>query len=117
MEDQFPEKERHQILHARLGHPGFVLMGSDVTSPDRQANGNTISLSLQCETPDEIAEFFNRLSDGAEIAHPLQEFYAGIMGALTDKFEKDWLLYCETKKTNSLPHEKDHPFSLVRPQG
>lgn len=93
MENKMPAKERKKILHASLYKDGLVLLGSDLSGIGPLVKGNTISLSLNCASEVEIKQFFFSLSEGGQIAHPLHEFFAGTMGALTDKFEKDWLLY------------------------
>lgn len=97
MEDEMPIKSRQNILHASLTREGLVLLASDMSATEKLINGNTISLSLHCSSEAEIKTFFTKLSAGGRVAHPLHEFFAGTMGALTDKYEKDWLLYYEKK--------------------
>ena len=97
MEAQFPPEARHNILHAHLSNSHLTLQGSDLNGQEKLIRGNTISLSLSCSSEKEIRTFFKKLSVGGRVAHPLHEFFAGIMGTLTDKFEKDWILYCEKK--------------------
>jgi PhnB protein len=97
MEDQFPEEARNNILHAHLANNMLTLQGSDLNGQERLVRGNTISLSLSCSSEKEIKTFFKKLSSGGRIAHPLHQFFAGMMGTLTDKFEKDWILYCEKR--------------------
>src|SRR5215213_4835204 len=95
MESQMPAGEKDKILHASLTKGELVLLGSDIVGAEGLINGNTISLSLHCNSEAEITTFFSKLSDGGHVAHPLHDFFAGKMGALTDKFERDWLLYYE----------------------
>jgi len=97
MEDQMPADAKQKILHASLTRDCLVLLACDISGSDRLVKGNTISLSLHCSSEEEIKLFFKRLSAGGSIAHPLHEFFAGTMGALTDQYEKDWLLYYEKK--------------------
>ena len=97
MENQFPVEAGKKILHASLTNKALVLLGSDLAGRQELVKGNTISLSLHCSDEQEIKTLFSNLSAGGQIAHPLHEFFAGTMGALTDKFEKDWLLYYEKK--------------------
>jgi PhnB protein len=104
MEDEFPDDARNNILHAHLTNDTLTLQGSDLNGQERLVRGNTISLSLSCSSETEIKTFFQRLSAGGHVAHPLHEFFAGMMGTVTDKFEKDWILYCE-KNPDSL-HNK-----------
>ncbi len=97
MEQQMPSRARHHILHASLVNASLVLLASDVSGYGTLVNGNTISLSLHCSSEDEIKTYFHKLSVGGLVAHPLHDFFAGTMGALTDKYDKDWLLYYEKK--------------------
>lgn len=103
MEKQMPLHDRHKILHASLTRGAMVLLGSDISGSGGLVKGNTVSLSLHCTSEEEIKTFFTKLSSGGQVAHPLHEFFAGTMGALTDKYEKDWLLYYEKKvKTKAI---------------
>jgi PhnB protein len=97
MKDQFPTEAQNNILHAHLINQTLTLQGSDLNGQEQLVRGNTISLSLSCSSENEIRVFFKKLSAGGRVAHPLHEFFAGMMGTLTDKFEKDWILYCEKK--------------------
>jgi len=97
MAAQWPAGVQQNILHASLVNGSLVLLGSDIAGRDALVNGNTISLSLNCSSEEEIKTFFSNLSAGGQVVHPLHEFFAGTMGTLTDRFEKDWLLYHERK--------------------
>jgi len=97
MENEMPVGAKQKILHASLKKASLVLLGSDMAGPEGIVKGNTISLSLNCNSENEIKAFFSNLSAGGQIVHPLHEFFAGTMGTLTDKFERDWLLYYEKK--------------------
>ena len=97
MVDQWPNSARNNILHASLVKSSLVLLASDLSGRGPLIKGNSISLSLNCSSKQEIETFFNKLAKGGQVVHPLHEFFAGTMGTLTDKFEKDWLLYCERK--------------------
>ncbi len=97
MEDEMPAEAKHRILHASLTKESLVLLGSDMAGPEGVVKGNTISLSLNCNSEKELKAFFSNLSSHGQVVHPLHEFFAGTMGTLTDKFERDWLLYYEKK--------------------
>jgi PhnB protein len=102
MENEMPTEAKYRILHASLIKDSLVLLGSDMAGPDGVVKGNTISLSLNCNSEKEIKTYFSNLSSGGQIVHPLHEFFAGTMGTLTDKFERDWLLYYQKKSNNVL---------------
>jgi PhnB protein len=100
MEDQFNAAATDRILHASLTNDSLVILGSDIAGPNGVVNGNSISLSLNCSSENEIRIFFSKLSSDGFIVHPLHQFFAGTMGTLTDKFGKDWLLYYEKQIKN-----------------
>jgi PhnB protein len=97
MEPQFPASARKRILHGSLMNERLVLLGSDLVGNGSLVKGNTISLSLNCSSEQEIKSLFAKLAAGGQVVHPLHKFFAGTMGTITDKFEKDWLLYFEKK--------------------
>ncbi|MEI9912593.1 MAG: VOC family protein [Bacteroidota bacterium] len=71
----------------------ILLMGSDMVGPDGFIKGNTMSLSLNCSSEEEINSFFSTLSAGGKIIHPLRvEFWGAIFGVFTDKFGVRWML-------------------------
>lgn len=84
---------KDQILHSTLLKNGLVLMGSDMMGPDGFVQGNTVSLSLNCGSEEEINTFFSKLSAGGKIMEPLkQQFWGATFGVFTDKFGVRWML-------------------------
>jgi PhnB protein len=93
IEFQCPVSMKHQVLHASLLKENLVLMASDMIEPEGFIKGNTIALSLNCNSEREIKTFFSRLSDGGKITHPLEkQFWGATFGVLTDKFGIKWML-------------------------
>ena len=97
MREQWPANVQQNILHASLVSGPLILLGSDVGSSDNLVDGNTISLSLNCSSGDVLKTCFAKLSEGSRVSRPLHDFFAGTTGALTDKYGKNWLFYCEKK--------------------
>lgn len=91
MAEQWPKQVRKNILHASLVKNGLVLLGSDMAPPEGTVNGNAISLALNCSSEKEINDFFNNLSAGGKVTHPLHTFFDGTIGALTDQFGMNWV--------------------------
>ena len=91
MAAQWPVKAQNRILHASLVNGDINLLASDMGS-DHLVMGNVISLSLGCSSKKEIESFFEKLSEGGKVTHPLHEFFDGIIGALTDKYGMNWVL-------------------------
>jgi PhnB protein len=93
IEAQCPGAMKHQILHASLMNDGLILMGSDMQGPEGFIKGNTIALSLNCSSEEEINTFFSKLSQDGKITHALTEqFWGATFGVLTDKFGIRWML-------------------------
>ncbi len=93
IEAQCPAAMKHQILHASLMNDGLILMGSDMVGPEGFIKGNTIALSLNCSSEEEINTFFSNLSHDGKISHALTEqFWGATFGVLTDKFGIRWML-------------------------
>lgn len=93
IEAQCPTGIKHHILHASLMKDGLILMGSDMQGPEGFVKGNTIALSLNCSSEEEINEFYSNLSKDGKISHALTEQFQGAkFGVLTDKFGIRWML-------------------------
>lgn len=93
MAAQMPERIQKQILHSTLIKDSLVLMASDIVRNNTYLKGNTISLTLNCSTEDELHQFFQNLSKNGEILDPIQEqFWGAKFGSLTDKYGIIWLL-------------------------
>ncbi len=105
MADQWPPAMAKHVLHSCLTKDNLLLMGSDM-SAEPLVIGNTISLSLNCSTEEEMESFFSKLSAGGNVTHPIHDFFAGKLAALTDKYGVSWLFYynnndCEQASQNN----------------
>jgi PhnB protein len=99
MKDQCPNGMQHQIMHSMLMNKSIVLMGSDMMGRDGFVRGNTIALSLNCSSEEEIRSFFGYLSAGGKINDPLKEmFWGALYGCLTDQYGITWLFNFDKKK-------------------
>lgn len=93
VEEQCPPEARNQIMHANLIKDDLILMASDMLWPGELEHGNSITLSLNCKTEEEIRTFFPKLAEGGQITQPLEDqFWAALFGMLTDKFGVKWML-------------------------
>jgi PhnB protein len=101
IELQCPGAMKDHILHASLQKGNLLLMGSEMPGPEGYIKGNSIALSLNCNSEEEINDFFTRLSAGANIIHPLKkEFWGATFGVLTDKFGIRWMLNYDRNQKN-----------------
>lgn len=94
MAEHFPAEARNNVMHAQLTRSDLTLMGSDMSGPEGITQGNSMSLMLSAESYAQANEFFDKLSDGANVDHPMQDaFWGGIFGHLTDKFGVIWMVH------------------------
>jgi PhnB protein len=92
LESQCPSAQKDDVLHSCLTKGSLMLMGSDMEGPEGFTQGNNISLSVNCSSEEEINSFFNNLSEGGKIIHPIStQFWGAMFGVLNDKFGIRWL--------------------------
>lgn len=93
MADQMPPQMQESILHATLTKGALIIMASDMVSEQGLTKGNNVSLMLNCSSEEEIRAFYQKLSDGGDARHPLENtFWGALFGGFTDKFGILWLL-------------------------
>jgi PhnB protein len=99
MADQMPPQMKDCILHATLTKGVLIIMASDMVSEQGLTQGNNVSLMLNCSSEEEISTFYQKLSDGGDARHPLENtFWGALFGGLTDKFGILWLLNFDKTK-------------------
>jgi len=97
--DKLPKRMKRCILHSTLTSDALVLLGSDMVSESGLLRGNSVSLSLDCGSEDEIRSCYSELSSGGTIDYPLENtFWGALFGGLTDKFGNHWLLNFSKEK-------------------
>lgn len=95
MADQMPPEAGQNILHSALTNGGLVLMATDMNQKE-PVLGNTVALSLNFSSEEEIRTVFARLAVGGKVDSPLEtSFWGSTFGHLTDKFGINWMLNCE----------------------
>ena len=95
------EENKNKIMHCTLSFPdgGELKAADDFKEPIVKGNNSSISVGAESESQGE--EFFNKLSDGANITMPFQGvFWGGKFGSLRDKFGVQWMI--------STPHSGAH---------
>lgn len=91
LEAQCTPAMKDHIAHSSLTKNGFVLMGTDM-GPGEYKQGNNISISMNCESEEEINRMYSKLSEGGNIIDSLKEqFWGGLFGVLIDKFGICWM--------------------------
>jgi PhnB protein len=94
--NQVPHSMKDAILHSSLKTKELELMGTDM-QPESLNEGNAVHLCLSCKTEEETRNMFEKLSAGGKVKQPLHEMFFGLIGTLTDKFGKSWILECDKK--------------------
>lgn len=93
MADQCPTAMHGQILHAMLANGSMVIMASDMQGKVPFVKGDSIALSLNCSSEEEITRSYNNLSAGGNIYEKLGVMFWGAMfGSFTDKYGTRWML-------------------------
>lgn len=87
-----PPGSENRIMHARLSKGSVVLMASDTMPGMPFSAGNNFSISINCESTDEVKNFFTNLSEKGKVTMPLQDtFWGAYFGMLTDQFGINWM--------------------------
>lgn len=95
--EDLPEEERHKVMHVALpvGEHN-TLMGTDALESMNQSvtPGNQIFVSLHPDSKEEADRLFKGLSEGGEVAMPMEDmFWGGYFGQFTDKFGVPWMIH------------------------
>lgn len=87
-------QEQDKIMHSMLETPnGLTLMAADTPNSMDYTPGNNYSISLTGEDEAELRGYWDKLSDGAAIAMPLEKApWGDTFGMLTDKFGVAWMV-------------------------
>jgi PhnB protein len=93
MADQFPPAMQKSILHSSLTKDAMIILGSDMAGREGVIKGNNVTLSLTSSSEEEMNNLFSVLSAGGKVLYPIEDFFAGRMGTLQDKFGMYWTVY------------------------
>lgn len=80
------------VMHATLVREGLIIMASDGEPATPITFGTSVHLSINCESREQVDEFYNKLIVGGNTTMPLQDtFWGAYFGMLTDKFGIHWM--------------------------
>lgn len=100
--DQMPAMMKDSILHSCLTNNQLILMGTDMVAEGGLIRGNAVSMVLHCSNEDEIRRTYEKLSEGGEKTHPLEEtFWGALFGDLKDKYGNSWMLNYDKNVQNN----------------
>jgi PhnB protein len=94
--EHFPENLYDQVLHASLINGAFNIMASDMCGQGDLKQGNSVQLSLDCESKEEIEHLYQKLSEGGQVAQKLApQFWGSLFAMVIDRFGVRWMLTLE----------------------
>lgn len=97
MAAQMPVEMKDLILHSILTVGDMVIMASDLNR-EKQVEGNTVQLCVNCQSEKELNGFFSKIAVGGKITEPLADMPWGAKyGAITDKYGKHWVFNFPTE--------------------
>ncbi len=89
---------KDKIMHARLQFGDTLIMFSDMMGEKEAEACSMISLSIDCESIDQLEKVFCKMSAGGKVTMPLQDqFWGARFGMVTDKYGIHWMFNCEKK--------------------
>ena len=95
----FPKEARDRIMHARLKQGDAILMAADTLPGKPTQRGNNFSVSVGCESLQEIERLFTALGEKGSVTMPLHDtFWGARFGMLTDRFGISWMFSFELPK-------------------
>ena len=88
------------VMHARLSKGGSsLLMASDTQPNDPPKVGDNVSVSVHCESAEEIERLFAAFSEKGTVKLPLGDMFWGArFGMLIDRFGIHWMFNFEHPK-------------------
>jgi PhnB protein len=94
--EQFWPEGKGKLFHAALTlNSKPLLMGSDMSGPEGQTQGNNIQLAIACSSEDEIHRLFEVLGQEGRVLAPVtKQFWNALFGSVQDKFGINWMLNC-----------------------
>ncbi|GGA77279.1 VOC family protein [Edaphobacter acidisoli] len=92
-------KEADRVLHARLAKGAAVIMASDCPPAVPLQQGNNFSISVDCDSREEVDKLFASLGEKGKVDMPVQDmFWGDYFGMVTDQFGIGWMFNHTPKK-------------------
>ena len=94
-----PKGAEDLVLHARLSKGTQVIMASDCPPGVPLHQGNNFSISVGCESREEVDKLFASLGEKGTPIMPAQDmFWGAYFGMVTDQFGINWMFNFDTPK-------------------
>lgn len=96
--DACPKGAKDRIIHGALKNQNMMLMASDTPDDDLKA-GNSVQLSLACESVEQLESIYKALAENGESLYPPHDaFWGDRFGMCIDRFGMYWMLNSPLKK-------------------
>ena len=93
---------RGLIMYAGLRIKDSTVMFADAPNGRQGQMGNSVYLTVNCDTIQETQEIFHKLAEGGQVQLELQPvFFTECLGSLTDKFGLNWFVVYYPQSANS----------------
>lgn len=89
---KYMQDKNDLVFHAQLKKGDLVVLGSDLVPDEGYKKGNSVVVTLECESKDEARELFDKLSKDGTVGHVLEDQEWGTIGDFTDKYNIDWFV-------------------------
>jgi PhnB protein len=87
------EEAANRVLHGEIHAGPLTLMACDVPPGARFTAGNNFSISISCESEEELERLYGQMAEAGEITLALHvAFWGGKLGIVTDRFGVSWML-------------------------
>ncbi len=101
MAKDMPADKQEYLMHSMLKSDSASFIGMDMMR-DKATVGDNVGLSMDCDSEEQIKNFFSKLSEGGEIFMPLEvQFWGGLFGVFTDKYGVEWMLNYQKEPAKS----------------
>lgn len=93
-----PPEAKDRVMHACLSNGSHILMASDMPPGATFKQGENFSISLSCDSQQEVDKLFGALGKNGKVTMALHDaFWGAYFGMLTDRFGVSWMFNFEKK--------------------
>jgi PhnB protein len=96
---QMPKEWGERIFHLEFKSGDIRFLGSDIISDQAgKVAGNVYSLVIECDSAEQLKEYFSKLSEGGKVVwEPRDSEWGSVFGQCVDKFDVQWMLNYDKK--------------------
>lgn len=100
MSKDMPEDKQNNLMHSILKSEHVTFVGMDMMQ-DKAIIGDNVGMSLNCESEEQLQDFFSKISEGGEVfMAPEMQFWGGVFGVVTDKYGVEWMMNYQKEVAN-----------------